>query len=151
MNTAAAFAMGEANRGNEQKVFDWDRAAEIILRSECLEAAAGLAGDWEWTGGPILRGGKPVPRGETYTFLASTWATPELEVGGVLHDCYRMASQVPPEWGDDHAKVYWPESALRILRGQVLEATYERGPERSGDNNAYWQKTGGCYGRHRKP
>lgn len=33
MNTIAAFAMGEAYRGNELKVFDWDKAANIAMRA----------------------------------------------------------------------------------------------------------------------
>ena len=42
MNTWAAFAMGEANRGKEMMVFDWDKAARLIgeRKPEC--ASAGL-------------------------------------------------------------------------------------------------------------
>jgi len=118
--------MGLANKGRELMVFDWDRAAELILRSDALDARAGLSGDWEWTGGEILRGGRPVPSDDTYTFLASTWATPEIEIMGDVQPCYRMQSTVPEEWlmgitPGDEANIYWPESALRILRGQVIE------------------------------
>ena len=34
MNTIAAFAMGEAYRGSELKVFDWDKAAKLIKESK---------------------------------------------------------------------------------------------------------------------
>jgi len=121
MNTASAFAMGLASQGNELKVFDWDKAAELILRSECRNAGAGLSGDWEWTGGAIFKDGRVVPQDDTYTFLASTWATPEIELDGRIESCYRMASECPSEWGEEYSNVYWPESALRILRGQREE------------------------------
>lgn len=111
MNTLAAFAMGEASRGEELMVFDWDKAAEFIKKNKPTEASAGLAGDWEWTGGPIYKDNRPVPKEKTYTYLSSTWATPELEMDGVRHDCYRMQSEVP-NWGSD---TYWPESAIKIL------------------------------------
>ena len=111
MDSFSAFAMGEANRGKEEMVFDWDRAAEIIKERNAQTASAGLSGDWEWTGGEILRGGAPVPKDETYTYLASTWATPELEVDGEVIDCFKMESETPG-WNSD---TYWPESALAKL------------------------------------
>lgn len=111
MDTLAAFAMGHANRGKELKVFDWEKAARIIRERNAKEASAGLSGDWEWTGGEILRNGKPVPREETYTFLASTWATPELEVDGDVVDCYRMQSETEG-W---NSSTYWPPEALDLL------------------------------------
>ena len=109
MDTLKAFAMGEANRGKEQMVFDWDKAAKRITEVHPESASAGLRGDWEWTGGEIYRDGEPV-RSE-YTYLASTWATPELEMDGDVEPCYRMQSEVP-NW-DSGTK--WPDSALKIL------------------------------------
>lgn len=114
MDTLSAFAMGQASRGRGLRVFDWDKAARVIKERGAQEAAAGLAGDWEWTGGQILQDGKPVPEAETYTFLASTWATPELQVDGETMDCYRMQSETDG-WGAD---TYWPESARKILAGE---------------------------------
>lgn len=92
-------------------VFDWVQAAQIIKERGAKTASAGLSGDWEWTGGKILADGKPIPKDETYTYLASTWAPPELEVDGEIIDCYRMASETPG-WGSD---TYWPDEALAIL------------------------------------
>ena len=109
MNTLKAFAMGDANRGKEMMVFDWDKAAKRIAAVRPESASAGLRDDWEWTGGRIYLNGKPV-RSE-YTFLASTWATPELEMDGKVEPCYRMESKVP-NW-DSGTK--WPNSALKIL------------------------------------
>lgn len=60
---------------------------------------------------PILEDGKPCTN--SYTYLASTWATPQIEIDGEFIDCYRMESEVPG-W-DSGTK--WPESALAILKG----------------------------------
>ena len=110
MDNMKAFALGKMNRGKEQKVFDWDRAAEIIKNLECENASAGLQSDWEYTGGEIFTDGKP--NLDDYTFLASTWATPELEIDGIVYECYKMQSEVP-KWNSD---TKWPESALNILK-----------------------------------
>lgn len=115
MDTLSAFAMGQANRNKELKVFDWHKAAKLIKESGSKNASAGLSGDWEWTGGEIFRDGKPVPKEDTYTYLASTWATPELMHDGEMIDCYLMQSQTPG-WDED---TYWPDSALAILEGKV--------------------------------
>lgn len=112
MDTASAFAMGAANRNKPMMVFDWHKAAEIIRERKPKVASAGLRGDWDWTGGYIYRKGKPIPQENTYTFLASTWAVPELEIDGELIPCYIMEDDT--EWG---SKTYWPESAINILRG----------------------------------
>lgn len=101
--------MGEANRGRELKVFDWDRAAQLIKENGYKDASAGLQSDWEYTGGDIFINGKPDMK--SYTYLASTWATPEIEIDGEVYDCYKMKSQTL-NW-DAHTK--WPESALNIL------------------------------------
>ena len=122
MDTLTAFAMGEANRGKPHMVFDWNKAASRIVETGAQKASAGLHGDWEYTGGEILRGGKPVPADDTYVYLASTWATPELELDGDVEDCYIMESDVPKSWtedGTDFAKIYWPKSALKILEKGV--------------------------------
>lgn len=109
MDSMLAFAIGEANRGKEQMVFDWDRAAAIIAERKPSLARAGLSRDWEYTGGTIWSNGRPVR--DSGTYLASTWATPELEVDGETVACFRMASEVPG-W-DCHT--VWPESALAIV------------------------------------
>lgn len=111
MDTASAFAKGFASRGRELMVFDWAKAAELIRERKPLVASAGLAGDWEWTGGSIYRNGAPVPREETYTYLASTWATPQLDIDGEIIACFRMASEVDG-WGES---TYWPDEAVAAL------------------------------------
>jgi hypothetical protein len=109
MDSMKAFMLGEANRGKEMKVFDWDLAARLIKEKKPGEARAGLESDWEWTGGTIFVDGKPTETSGAY--LASTWATPELEMDGIVIPCFKMESETPG-WG---AKTHWPESARKIL------------------------------------
>ena len=111
MNTIEAFVMGQANRGKEQMVFDWEKAAKIIKERKPT-VAAGLRSDWEYTGGTIYRDGKPVKN--EYCYLASTWAVPELDVDGDIIECYRMASDTPG-WDSD---TLWPKTALEILENE---------------------------------
>ena len=111
MDTMSAFAMGEVNRGKEPMVFDWDKAAQLIKDSGTSKASAGLSGDWGSTGGDILIDGK-IPEDE-YTYLLSTWATPELDINGETVDCYIMGSKT--DWDE---KTFWPESAKLILFGK---------------------------------
>lgn len=110
MDSLSAFARGEANRGKPLRVFDWITAADLIRLCRPAVASAGLAGDWEWTGGDIWRDGKPVPADDTYTYLASTWAIPELKLDGEVRDCWI--------WQEDtgwDSSTYWPDVALSVL------------------------------------
>ena len=112
MNTMSAFAMGDANRGRELMVFDWDKAAQMIKDSGYKEASAGLRGDWEWTGGTIFEDGKI--NKDDYTYLSSTWAVPEIEIDGDTNECYKMQHEVP-EWDSD---TKWPDSAVEIINSK---------------------------------
>jgi len=114
MDSLQAFAMGKANKGKSLMVFDWVKAAQRIREVQPNQAGAGLQGDWEYTGGWIYQGGKPVPTDETHTYLASTWATPELQLDGVKEDCYIMQEET--EW---ESGTYWPEVALVTLKGEL--------------------------------
>lgn len=118
MNTITALIRGQESQGKPRKVFDWDEAARRIREQNASCASAGLCGDWENTGGPIWQDGAPVPSDQTYTYLASTWATPELEIDGVVEDCFIMEDDMPEDWCDDPALLYWPESAKNILKEQ---------------------------------
>lgn len=118
MDSLMAFAMGEANRGKEMMVFDWDKAARIISERSPDCALASLRGDWEYTGGIIYENGHPVKN--SFTYLASTWAVPELDIDGEVIPCYRMESEVPG-WGSG---TKWPKSALAIL-GEKKEDNHE--------------------------
>lgn len=111
MDTMSAFIRGEASRGKTPMVFDWHKAAELIRDRKPTVARAGLRSDWEWTGGDIYRDGKPVPHEDTYCYLASTWAVPELELDDEVIPCFVMREN-GVEWD---SSTYWPESALAIL------------------------------------
>lgn len=101
MNTLSAFIM----------VFDWDKAARLINDKHPQYVEAGLRGAWECTGGTIYENGEPVM--DSYTYLASTWAVPEIHLNGEYIDCYKMQSETPGWDGDTK----WAQSALDILAG----------------------------------
>ncbi len=107
MDSFQAMMNGAANRGKEKMVFDWEKAARLIKERNPKWAGAGLRDDWEWTGGTIYQDGKPVYE---YTYLASTWAVPELDMDGEIIPCFRMKSET--EWNYD---TKWPQTALDIL------------------------------------
>lgn len=109
MDTWQAFAMGEANRNNPEKVFDWIKAAELIKEKNPQYVRAGLGRDWGWTGGTIYQDGKPVF--DSYTFLASTWAIPEIDIDGEIEECWVWLDD-SPGWDSD---TKWPQEALNIL------------------------------------
>lgn len=108
MDTMAAFVLGAANRGKEQKVFDWDKAVDILKERGIKDASAGLHLDLEYTSGDILVDGEPV---KDYCYLASTWATPVLVTGwGEEIPCWIMASRT--EY--NHSTI-WPKSAFEKM------------------------------------
>ncbi len=111
MDTASGFIRGEASRGNRVRVFDWDKAARLIGDQKVDYAGAGLQSDWEYTGGVIFNEGVVTEGG---TYLASTWAIPELDLDGEMIDCWIYADETD---GWD-AKTIWPESARAILNGE---------------------------------
>lgn len=109
-------------RGAETMAFDWDKAARLIKKSGAKSAEAGLRDDWEWTGGYIFFDGKPIKEEtddfpvETYAYLASIWAVPEIRIDhGRKYPCYKMQHEAP-SW---NAKTRWPKSALRILQEET--------------------------------
>jgi hypothetical protein len=116
MPTLTAYAMGEAHRNKEARVFDWDKAAEIIVDRRPSVASAGLSEDWGCTASDIYMGG--APKDDSRPYLASTWATPVL----ILDDdseieCWRYATDTP---GWD-CNTYWPDSAREILNAATGE------------------------------
>ena len=54
---------------------------------------------------------------DDYTYLASTWAVPELDMDGDIVECFRMGHEVPG-W---NSKTKWPKSALDILSAEEME------------------------------
>ena len=115
METALARIMGEITKDKEAMVFDWTKAALLIKERQPDLVRAGLRDDWENTGGTIYLNGKIVDN--EYTFLASTWAVPELYFDGELIECYEMQNEVP-NWGPE---TKWPKSARKILKKKSEE------------------------------
>jgi hypothetical protein len=113
MDHMSAFARGEAARGNRSRVFDWVSAAKLIRDRKPRRASAGLAGDWEYTGGTIYTADGIPNEDNTYVYLCSTWATPQLDVDGDVMDCWIYKDE-SPGWD---AKTYWPPEAREELNG----------------------------------
>ena len=105
------FTMGEKNRKNKMKVFDWDAAAQKIKEVQPKLAQAGLQNDFTHTGGVIYSDGEIVK--DDYTYLASTWATPILVLDDEIYECYVMEKETK---FTDSTK--WPKSAIKILKGE---------------------------------
>ena len=114
MDSMLAFANAQMAHGRLGRVFDWRKAARLIKEHKPTRASAGLQSDWEWTGGTIYENGKPDI--ESYTYLGSTWAIPELEMDGHVQECFiDLDKDEPnPENWDCHTK--WPQSALDLLK-----------------------------------
>jgi hypothetical protein len=111
MDTRSAFILGELHRNQPLRVFDWITAAKLVKSRRPSFASAGLSDDWDWTGGSIYRDGQPVPADETYTYLASTWAIPELDLDGDVMGCW-IWQKDSDGWTSE---TYWPDEALAIL------------------------------------
>lgn len=121
MDSLSAFARGQASRHQEPKVFDWNKAAQIIRDRKLFTVCAGLIEDWEYTGDYILVNGVIPKESECRAFLSSTWATPALMLEDEMFvDCFIMASQ-SPKWDSG---TFWPESARRILDPFLLTQLY---------------------------
>ena len=111
MDSMEAYMRAQASRGKPLKVFDWNRAAQIIAERKPIEAVAGLASDLEWTAGVIWSAGRPNTREESYTYLASVWAIPVLIIEDEEIECW-VYQQDTPGWD---AHTFWPESAVEIV------------------------------------
>jgi len=93
----------------QMMVFDWAKAARLIMTHQADYAEAGLAGNWEWTVGCIYADGQPYFEGRP--FLASVHYTPQLLIAGTFHDCFAMENE-RPEWNE---RTVWPPEALAAL------------------------------------
>lgn len=107
---------GEKHANDDPKVFDWIKAAKIIIEKKPLNAIAGLAEDWFWTSGTIYEHGDISFDYDKYIYLMSIWATPIilLEYADGRQetvDCWVRSSE-RPEWNES---TYWPREAVDIL------------------------------------
>lgn len=102
-----AYADSARARGDKFKVFDWNKAAQLIVERKAQRAYAGLEGDWDCTSGCIWSNGKPC--GE-YTYLCSLWAIPTLILDDDEIECW-----VYEDESEFHSDTKWPDSALEIV------------------------------------
>ena len=102
-------------KGQPSKVFDWNKAAQIIKERNPEQASAGLSEDWFWTGATIWENGQIYTEWKPY--LKSYWATPVLvlENGDDREEIECWLLEAETEW-DEHT--HWPESARKILEGK---------------------------------
>lgn len=99
------------------KVFDWDKAAlnikQHLAKYPQLTAEAGLQGDWDYTGGVIFEEGHPVD--DSYTYLASNWATPTL----ILFTGEEEILEIPCFTQDKNTRFHegskWDDKSLAVL------------------------------------
>lgn len=97
------------HKNSPAKVFDWVKAAQLILERQPTQAAAGLSEDWFRTADDIYLNGKMLTDADAY--LVSLWATPAIEMDGVREACY-LEEQ---DKGKAGRKVVWPPEARAIL------------------------------------
>lgn len=116
MDSISAFARGSAARaaGNEQKVFDWEKAAQLIKKHKPEKAIAGLESDFEWTGDTIYEDGKI--KKDSSPYLSSNWANPLLVLDGDEFECYATESQLKKRGLQWDSGTVWPKSSLDILK-----------------------------------
>lgn len=114
---ADMLAKADEAKGNKHRVFDWDKAAQLIkdhlVEHPDLIAEAGLQGDWSYTGGGIFRNGKPT--NDEYTYLASNWAPPTLILswGGEEQETLECWTYEDGSRFDSGSK--WDEQSIEIL------------------------------------
>lgn len=113
MDTFSAMIRGEVARasGAPARVFDWNKAVDLIKEHGIKNASAGLESDLEWTGGTILENGEP--KSSEFCYLFSVWATPILidDDTGKEYDCYIYADEEhnPNKWNEH---TIWPKEVL---------------------------------------
>ena len=90
-------------------IFDWMHAAELIKELNPKTAYAGLMDDWSNTSGKIINNYKPY--WDDYTFLASSWACPALQIDNTFYECYIIGELKP----DCNEYTKWPKEAIEVL------------------------------------
>lgn len=106
--------MAQQNTGGS-KVFDWDKCAEILKEKKATEnkstVYAGLAEDWSWTADTIMSEGVPLGDDDIFAYLASSWATPILDIDGEEIECWTYLDENTRFRADST----WDEKSLEIL------------------------------------
>lgn len=121
LNFAEGFTSSRGKNRNQQKVFDWDKAAELIKKyykeDSNIVVEAGLDGDWDYTGGIIFEESKPTT--EHYTYLSSNWAIPILWIK--FSNSNKEDEEIPC-WITGNTRFNseskWDEQSLKILQDE---------------------------------
>lgn len=107
------FVNGLRHEKNERRVFDWNKAAQILRDRKTLTCKACIIEDYDETVGSILIDGEPALDFK-FPYLSSCYGTPCI----VFEDCDFVPCWIPqsesPDWT---GYTYWPESARCILKG----------------------------------
>lgn len=124
MDTLCALMMNTVaqSTGQPYKVFDWDKAVDLLIEHKAQTAVAGLQSDLEWTAGTIFKDGKPLLEPgdlDGTTYLASNWAIPILVIDGREYDCYMESRQLQELGKMWTADTYWPEESLAKYNAMV--------------------------------
>jgi hypothetical protein len=115
LNTHSKAAMAETRKDGREMVFDWEKAARVIVERRATAAAAYLGNDYRATWRPILSEGRPADT--EFIWLASAWGIPTLEINGeTAVPCWRWTDET--SWD---GSTYWPAAALAILRAGAPE------------------------------
>ena len=116
--------LGRTHDLSKSRVFDWDKAAEIIkdqfAKHPDLRAEAGLQGDWDYTGGTIFDKGQPVS--DSYTYLYSSWAEPTLILYWDGEEQLELPCHSSGEGGivRFHSDSKWDDKSLAILNDETV-------------------------------
>lgn len=71
------------------KVFDWDKARQILSERGFPDADCGLEEDWGPTSGVLCADGKMIDPKECNAYLQSLWATPVIHIEDEVIECYK--------------------------------------------------------------
>jgi hypothetical protein len=97
------------HKDDDPKVFDWNKAIEIIKNNPEHRFSAGLVEDWFWTGGTIWEDNVPI---DSYCYLSSVWATPILrdETTDTDYECWKYEQDLLNQGLDWNSDTRWPQT-----------------------------------------
>lgn len=127
MDTMCALMMNTVaqSTGQPYKVFDWDKAVDLLIEHKAKTAVAGLQCDLEWTAGMIFKDGKPLLKPgdlDGPPYLASIWAIPVLIVDGTEYECFSTDGELKELGKMWTADTYWPEESLAKYNAMVTKS-----------------------------
>lgn len=104
--------MGKANMKDDRwsgRILDWEALSIYLIKNKVQNCSIGLAEDWFFTGGALIREGKIVLDSNWY-WIHSTWATPV----AICDD------EVIPLWKLMHQQKYGTKAPMSIIMFLML-------------------------------